>query len=123
MSRRPAIFLFARLFLATGALATVPAVGGGTPATSTTSATSVLQASSAVATPISQVGATPAATSIDFDVALALSDAAGAVALQRAVSDPASSSYRHYLSPAQWERRFSPTESSVGAARSASSTR
>jgi subtilase family serine protease len=61
------------------------------------------------------VQATPASTPVEFDVGLELSDPAGAVALQRAVSDPSSPSYRQYLSPAQWEKRFSPAQASVKA--------
>jgi subtilase family serine protease len=57
--------------------------------------------------------ATPAATPIEFAVGLELGDPAGAVALQRAVSDPAEPSYRQYLTPAQWEKRFSPTQGTV----------
>ncbi len=59
--------------------------------------------------------ATPATSAVEFAVGLELGDPAGAVALQRAVSDPRSPSYREYLSPAQWEKRFSPTQASVKA--------
>ncbi|MHB8241644.1 MAG: S53 family peptidase [Solirubrobacteraceae bacterium] len=86
-----------------------------TAAASTASSPAVLQSSSPVATPANQVAATPASTSIDFNVSLQLSNPAGAVALERAVSDPSSSSYRHYLTAAQWESRFSPSKSSVEA--------
>jgi subtilase family serine protease len=75
----------------------------------------VVQGSSALAKPANLVGATPAATPVEFTVALTLSDAAGASALAREVSDPKSPSYRHFLTPLQWERRFSPSESSVRA--------
>ncbi len=75
----------------------------------------VVQSSSPAATPANQVSATPAAAAVDFSVGLQLSDPAGAVALQQAVSDPNSPSYRHYLTPAQWEKRFSPTQASVEA--------
>ena len=34
----------------------------------------------------------------------------------KAVSDPTSSSYRHYVTTAQWEARFSPTQAEVGQA-------
>jgi subtilase family serine protease len=48
-------------------------------------------------------------------VGLALRDPAGALALERAVSDPASPEYRHFLTPGEWERRFSPTAAAVRA--------
>jgi len=44
-----------------------------------------------------------------------LGSGAAAVAFEQAVSDPASAAYRHFLSPAQWEARFSPAQSSVSA--------
>ena len=59
------------------------------------------------------LAATPAETPIEFDVSLRLPDAAAAAAFERAVSDPTSPSYRHFLTPAQWEQRFSPSQASV----------
>ena len=47
-----------------------------------------------------------------------LRDKSGAQALVRAVSTPGSASYRHYLTAAQWEGRFSPTEAQVDNAKS-----
>jgi subtilase family serine protease len=55
---------------------------------------------------------------VDFDLVLHLRDVAGAQALVRAVSSPGSASYRHYLTAAQWESRFSPSAGEVNAARS-----
>jgi subtilase family serine protease len=112
MSHRPVVSALASL--AVGAVG-LPAVAVAAPPPSASSAPAVLQAASGAATPASQVGATPAASTIEFNVALALSDPAGAQALARAVADPASPSYRRYLSPAQWEKRFSPAQSSVDA--------
>jgi subtilase family serine protease len=54
---------------------------------------------------------------VNFDLVLQLRDAAGARAEVRAVSSPGSKSFRHYLTAAQWESRFSPGASQVGAAR------
>jgi len=54
---------------------------------------------------------------MDFDLVLRLRDAAGAQALVKAVSTPGSASYRHYLTTAQWESRFSPAASEVSSAR------
>ncbi len=87
-----------------------PGVGAAAP-----TSFSVLQSSAPAATPDQRVAATPASTPIDFSVGLQLSDPAGAVALQRAVSDPSNPGYHHYLTPAQWEKRFSPSQSSVTA--------
>ena len=50
---------------------------------------------------------------INFEVDLALSDPQGAQAFAKAVSTPGSASYRKYLTPAQWEARFSPSASAV----------
>jgi len=61
------------------------------------------------------VQATPAATPIEFDVSLQLKDPAGARELERAVSEPGSASYRRFLSAAEWERRFSPSQASLDA--------
>jgi subtilase family serine protease len=63
------------------------------------------------------IGTVSAATSIDFEVALRLADPGGATTWAQAVSDPGSSQYRHYLTAAQWERRFSPTPTSVSQVR------
>jgi len=50
---------------------------------------------------------------INFEVDLALSDPQGAQAFATAVSTPGSASYRKYLTPTQWEARFSPSASAV----------
>jgi subtilase family serine protease len=55
---------------------------------------------------------------VDFKLVLKLRDAAGAQALLKSVSSPGSASYRHYLTAAQWEARFSPAASEVSSARS-----
>jgi subtilase family serine protease len=61
------------------------------------------------------VAATPASSPIEFSVDLRLSDSEGAIAFARAVSEPGSPGYRSFLTPAQWERRFSPTQRSLAA--------
>ncbi|HTZ85422.1 MAG TPA: S53 family peptidase [Solirubrobacteraceae bacterium] len=61
------------------------------------------------------VEATPAQAPVEFSVGLEPSDPAGAAAFARAVSDPTNASYRHFLTTAQWEKRFSPSKSSVEA--------
>jgi subtilase family serine protease len=53
--------------------------------------------------------------SVGFRVYLGWSDSAGAAAFAAAVSNPHSSSYGQYLTPAQFHQRFSPSQASVGA--------
>jgi subtilase family serine protease len=52
-------------------------------------------------------------SSMGFRVYLGWTNPAGAEALARSVSDPRSSSYRHYLTPAQFRQQFAPTASQV----------
>jgi subtilase family serine protease len=59
------------------------------------------------------VGAVPGSSTLDFDIVLGLQDPAGAQALVSAISTPGNSAYRHYLTAAQWEARFSPTPAEV----------
>lgn len=108
MRYRAVISALTSLGLGLGLLGGAPALAGAPPP-------AVVQSNSPAATPASKVGTTPATTSIDFEVGLRLSDPARAEALARAVSDPASPSYRHYLTPAEWESRFSPSQLSVDA--------
>jgi subtilase family serine protease len=50
---------------------------------------------------------------ISFRVALRLRDAAGAERLAQAVSDPASASYGRYLTPAQFNAAYAPSDTAV----------
>jgi subtilase family serine protease len=63
-------------------------------------------------------GPVAANATVSFDLLLALKDASGAQAVLRAVSDPASKQYRHYLTDAQWEAAYAPTQAAVQAAKS-----
>ncbi|MFT4265380.1 MAG: S53 family peptidase [Nocardioides sp.] len=54
---------------------------------------------------------------IDFVVQLATRDRAGLHALAREVNDPASPSYHHYLTQAEYQQRFAPTSATVTATR------
>jgi subtilase family serine protease len=78
-------------------------------------ARSVVQTASPLARQASPEAATPASAPVEFTVGLVPSDQAGAEALAQAVSTPGSSAYRHFLTPAEWERRFSPKTSAVSA--------
>ncbi len=111
---RPVISTLASVMLGIGLSAAPALAASASPSTASANAVP-LQGSAPDAARGSAVGATPAATPIEFDVGLELSDPTGAVALQRAVSDPGSKSYRHYLTAAQWEKRFSPSKASVDA--------
>lgn len=62
-------------------------------------------------------GAVAKSARMHFEVVLQLRDAAAAQALVTAVSTPGSASYRHYLTAAQWEARFSPAAAEVSRAR------
>jgi subtilase family serine protease len=96
------------LGVAAGALA-APIAGANT----TPVSQAVVQSASPLAAAATQLGATPAATPVEFSVSLQLRNPAGAVSLAQAVSEPTSSSYGQYLTPAEWEARFSPTEGAV----------
>ncbi len=63
-------------------------------------------------------GAVSKSAPVNFEVVLKLRNAAAAQALVTAVSTPGSASYRHYLTAAQWEARFSPSAAEVSSARS-----
>jgi subtilase family serine protease len=93
--------------VAAAGLAFVSSAAAATPST-TLSNTAVPQAAAAP-----PAGAVPRGKSVSFQVNLALTDPAGAAALAKAVSDPSSASYREFLTPAQWEARFSPSTASV----------
>jgi subtilase family serine protease len=62
-------------------------------------------------------GSVAKSSAVNFQLVLKLRNASAAAALVRSVSSPASASYRHYLTTAQWESRFSPAASQVSAAR------
>ncbi|MGD0371030.1 MAG: S53 family peptidase [Candidatus Dormibacteria bacterium] len=63
-------------------------------------------------------GAVPASNQASFDLVLSLQNAAGAQALEAAVSTPGSAAFHQYLTDAQWEAQYSPSASSVAAAES-----
>ncbi len=61
------------------------------------------------------LGATPSGQRISFGVLLGMRDSAGAAATLQAISDPASASYGHWLSGAQFRARYAPSPASVTA--------
>jgi subtilase family serine protease len=85
----------------------IPAVSAGA-ATS-----SEIQGKAAAAVPANETTPTPPEELIEFNVGVELKDLPGAEAFAKEVSEPTSRRYRHYLSPRQWESRFSPTVKAV----------
>ena len=65
------------------------------------------------ANPGNKVGAANASDKLGFRVYLGWNNPSGAEALARAVSDPKSKSYRHYLTPDQFRNQFAPTANQV----------
>jgi subtilase family serine protease len=63
-------------------------------------------------------GAVSASSSFGFDLVLSLRNTAGAQAFVKAVSEPGSAQFHHYLSDAQWSARFGPTRAEVAKAES-----
>jgi len=59
------------------------------------------------------VGSVSDSSTVNFQVVLNLNDRSGAEALVQSVSTPGSAEYRHYVTAAQWEARFSPTQDQV----------
>ncbi len=59
-------------------------------------------------------GAADATAGIGFRVYLGWNNSSAAEALAKAVSDPHSSSYGHYLTPAQFHQQFAPSQAQVG---------
>ena len=69
------------------------------------------------ANPLFRVGTPDAQTAVGFRVYLGWRNPAAAAALARRVSNPRSSSYGQYLSPATFRQRFAPTQAQVSAVR------
>ena len=62
------------------------------------------------------MGAVSISSQVAFDLVLQLRDESGAQALLRAVSTPGNAAYRQYVTSAQWEAQFSPSEAQVSQA-------
>ncbi|MCK9684516.1 S53 family peptidase [Scleromatobacter humisilvae] len=66
-----------------------------------------------------QMVGTPAATQVmNLDIVLPVRDREGLQALARAITDPDSPMFRHYITPAQFTERFGPTQADYEAVRS-----
>ncbi len=59
------------------------------------------------------VGSVSDSSAVNFQVVLNLRDQSGAEGLVQAISTPGSANYRHYLTTAQWEAQYSPTQDQV----------
>ena len=103
-----------RLFALVAAVAAALAATSASVATAATPAKVTLRNSespAAAATP--RVGSVASGTQMNFEVELKLADQAGAESFARAVSTPGTASYGQFLTPAQWEARFSPSAADV----------
>jgi subtilase family serine protease len=63
------------------------------------------------------MGDSPSVQQMNFGVLLGMRDESGALATLRAVSDPASPSYGHWLTNAEFDARYAPAKSAVSAVR------
>jgi subtilase family serine protease len=68
-----------------------------------------IQGKAPAAVPANETAPTPPAELIEFDVGIELKDLPGAEAFAEEATDPTSRNYRRYLTPQQWESRFSPS--------------
>lgn len=92
---------------------TVPALAAQASAGSTSARVTLAGSASAYAAAHRAVAGTDAGQQVSALVLLKTRDAAGAEALAAAVSDPASPSYRHYVTAAQYRARFAPTDAQL----------
>jgi subtilase family serine protease len=81
----------------------IPTVSAGAETATT------IQGKAPAAVPANEAAPTPADELIEFDVGVELKDLPGAEAFAEEVTDPTSRRYRRYLTPQQWESRFSPS--------------
>lgn len=95
----------------TGALSMAASVAPDAGASGARVALAESQSPAATRTP--KVGAVPASSPIAFTLVLAPRSAATATRLAKQVSTPGNPAYRHFLTAAQWEARFSPTAAQV----------
>jgi subtilase family serine protease len=109
---RKMLVLLSGVAVAVGLSVAVPA------AASAASSASLPNSHPSWATPANKVASTTPDSPIQFSVYLKMRDQAGAQAVAAAVSNPASSSYGHYLSPAQVRAQYAATDATVQSVRS-----
>jgi subtilase family serine protease len=116
------ITLHRRKATAVAAALALPLLGAAALAPSATAATSALQTvhgnAPSWARSANVVGAANPSRTLTVHIGLAPRDPASIAKLATAVSNPKSSSYRHYLSPKQYLSRFGPTDAQVAKVRS-----
>ena len=98
---------------ALGALALLVAVAGASGAAP--SRTVLAGSKPSWVGPVAQAGTVPAGQTVSAKVWLGPNNAAALQALARAVADPSSSQYRHYLSHSQYVSQYAPTAAQVAA--------
>jgi subtilase family serine protease len=114
---------YACLLSALGAVAACSSGGGTSPSPSASSAASAASSARAVfarpawATPERFTGEVAEGAAISVQVHLQLRDAAGATARLQSISDPDSADYGHFLSDADYDAAFAPTDEDVAAVR------
>jgi subtilase family serine protease len=101
------------LALLSGAAITVGLSVAVPAAASAASSVSLPNSHPSWAMPANKVASTTPDSRIQFSVYLKMRDQAGAQAVASAVSNPASSSYGHYLSPAQVRAQYAATDTTV----------
>jgi subtilase family serine protease len=96
---------------------TVASTASLIPGAAASSAATQSPAAQAAAKQRSQpVGQVPATAPVSFDLVLSLRNAAGAAQEVKAVTDPASAQFHHYLTDAQWEATYGPTQATIHSA-------
>jgi len=102
-----------------GLVASTIGVAGGIPAAGASTSTARTPLAGSMSPEVQRTkaqGEVPAATPVSFQVSLQMTNATGAQSEVRAVSDPASSSFHHYLTDAEWESDYGPTQAEVSSA-------
>jgi subtilase family serine protease len=103
------------------AVATLAAIGGAATAASASPTPGNRVAVSAAPAWLShatRVAAAPPQAAVELTITLRSPHAAAAQAFARSVSEPGSPSFRHFLTPAQYQSRFGPATSAVSQVRS-----
>jgi subtilase family serine protease len=100
--------------LVTGVLA-LTALNSGMVTAASTGRIKLAGSTPAWATAANVKGSVSPTAAVGFRVYLGWRNQAGAVALARSVSDPRSSSYGKFVTPAQFRQQFAPTQAQIGA--------
>ena len=107
MRKTPALLV--ALAVAGGRASAIPAAAAGS--------TAIPQSQPAWATPQAKVATTSSTAQVSFRVYLNTPNESAAQAYAASVSDPNSSNYKHYLTPAQVKAQFAPSDATVSSVR------